>query len=177
MCDSNSDDRIIIPAAQAFEIVSRASKVYVRECPCRALAQKCPRDTWEGCLLFEHAAPDDRQGAKPISTAEALSILKATVERRSIYNLFYTRADRVVTELCNCCTCCCRPLQHMKAEGDYREQLRSEYVAVTDPTLCVGCGTCEDSCFFDARQVEDGTLHLSKERCFGCGRCVEICPE
>lgn len=177
MCESNSNDRIIIPAAQAFEVVGRASQVYVRECPCRALAQNCSRDIWEGCLLFENAAPEDLQGARSISTAEASAILKAAAERNSVYNLFYTHDDRIVTELCNCCTCCCRPLRRMKEAGNYRVQLRSEYVAVTDAALCVGCGACAESCFFEARQVEDGALHLLEERCFGCGRCIESCPE
>ena len=177
MCESNDKDRIIIPPDKALEIAGQANQVYLRECPCRAQAQNCPRDTWEVCLLFESASRDDLRDARLISIGEALSILKATAERRAIYNLFYTRADRIITEICSCCTCCCRPLHRMKEERNYREQLRSEYVAVTDTALCVGCGSCEESCFFAARRVEDGALHLTEEQCFGCGKCIESCPE
>ena len=177
MCESSSEDRIIIPPAKAREITRQADKVYVRECSCRAHAQLCPPDTWEVCLLFESASQDDLREARPISTVEALSILKATADRRVIHNLFYTHTDRIVTEICSCCTCCCRPLHRMKEERNYSEQLRSEYVAVTDTALCVGCGLCEEGCFFEARWVEDGTLHLTEEQCFGCGRCIESCPE
>lgn len=177
MCDSDHEDRLIIPPAQARDIVGQAGKIYVRECLCRSQEQDCPPDTWEVCLLFENAPPDLLQPARPISTGEALSILQITAGRRVIHNLFYFHTSRAVTELCSCCTCCCRPLRHMKTEGNYGEQLRSDYVAVTDPARCTGCGRCEESCFFEARRVEDGVLRLIDERCFGCGRCSESCPE
>lgn len=168
---------MIIPPDKAWEIVSSAGKAYLRECPCRVLAQNCPRDTWEVCLLFENASQEELRGTRPISTAEALSILETAAGRRAIHNLFYTHHGQKVTEICSCCTCCCRPLRRMKAEGNYSTQLRSEYVAVTDPELCIGCGSCEESCFFAARWAEDGTLHLTEEQCFGCGRCIESCTE
>ena len=177
MCEIDTEDRIVIPPAKAREIAGQADKIYVRDCPCRAQRQLCPRDTWEVCLLFESASDEELKGARPISADEALSILEATAERKVIYNLFYTHSGRKVTELCSCCSCCCEPLRRVKEESSYSEQLRSHYVAVTDPTLCVGCGSCEESCFFEARRVENGTLHLKGERCFGCAKCIDSCPE
>jgi Na+-translocating ferredoxin:NAD+ oxidoreductase subunit B len=177
MCDSDHEDRLIIPPAQAREVVRRGGKVYVRECPCRVLAQNCPRDTWEVCLLFEDASQGYLQNARSISTDEALSILQTIAARRAICNLFYTHTNRAVTEICSCCTCCCRPLRRIKDEKNYGKLLRSEYVVVTDPDLCTGCGLCEESCFFEARHVEEGALRLMDERCFGCGRCIASCPE
>lgn len=177
MCESPDEDRMIIPPAEALTIVGGAGKVYLRTCVCRAQEQLCPPDTWEVCLLFESAPPDKIREARPITTEEALTILKTTAEQRAIYNLFYTHSDRRVTELCSCCACCCHPLYRMQKEGNYREQIRSEYVAVTDSALCVGCGACEESCFFGARRIENGRLHLVDERCFGCGKCIDSCPE
>jgi ferredoxin len=177
MCESNSEARIIIPPSKALKITRQARKAYVRECVCRAQEQHCPRDTWEVCLLFENAPQDKLKDARPMAIDEALLILKTTAERTAIYNLFYTHTDRRVTEICSCCTCCCHPLRRMKDEGNYGEQLRSEYVAVTDAAACVGCGLCQDSCFFDARWIENNTLYLAGERCFGCGKCVGACPE
>jgi electron transport complex protein RnfB len=55
--------------------------------------------------------------------------------------------------------------------------LCSGYVAITDEALCTGCGSCLESCFFEARRLEDGALHVMDERCFGCGRCLASCPE
>ena len=177
MCESDTEDRLVIPPAIAREIVSQAAKVYVRDCPCRVEMQRCPQDTGEVCLLFENASSDERRETRPISAAEAASILAATAERKVIYNLFYRHTSRQVTELCSCCTCCCEPLRQLKEEGNYGEQLRTDYVAVTDPARCVACGLCEESCFFGARRAENGTLHLDDERCFGCGKCIDSCPE
>ncbi len=177
MSETETTRRLIIPPEEAERLVARAAKVYLRECPCRMDMRVCPREKWEVCLLFEHAPESDRQRAKAIAADEAVRIVRKTTERGDIHQLFYYQAGARPYELCNCCTCCCFPLREAKEKGDYTEQLRSGYVAVTDAELCAGCGSCLDSCFFEARQMADATPHLIDERCFGCGRCVADCPE
>jgi ferredoxin len=139
--------------------------------------QVCPREKWEVCMLFEHASAEDRQKARLITAEEAVRIVKLTSERGDIHQLFYFQDGARPYEMCNCCTCCCFPLREAKEKANYAEQLRSGYVAVTDAELCNGCGLCLDSCFFEARQLEDGFVELIDERCFGCGRCLLDCPE
>jgi ferredoxin len=170
-------DHVIVPPVEAREMVKRAGKVYLRDCPCRVREQVCPPDTWEVCLLFEGAAEEDLRDARLIRQEEALALLEDSANRGLINQVFYTRAERRVTEICNCCTCCCLPLREMKEQGAYGECRRSDYVAVTDVDLCVGCGMCEEPCFFEARWVEGGVVNLVDERCFGCGRCLASCPE
>jgi electron transport complex protein RnfB len=177
MDETESVDHIIIPPAVALEIVASASELTLRNCPCRAREGACPPETWEVCLLSAHAPQDDLQDGRPVTTEEALAVLRTTAERGAIYQLFYTQTTRRVTELCSCCRCCCFPLRRMKEHGDYAAQPRSPYLAVTDATLCTACGVCEESCLFEARHVDEGVLHLEAERCFGCGRCVADCPE
>ena len=56
-------------------------------------------------------------------------------------------------------------------------------VAVIDPQLCQGCGTCEQVCRFDAIIVpsltKPGTegYHVDPIACDGCAACVYQCPE
>jgi ferredoxin len=171
-------NRLIIPPAEAEKLVTQAKQVYLRECPCRLKIAACPREKWEVCLLFEHASEENRRQAKPISKAEAIRIVRMTSERGNIHQVFYFQEGERPYELCNCCTCCCRPLQEARDKGDgYQDQLHCGYVAVTDAGLCTGCGLCLESCFFEARQLTDRGVQLVDKLCFGCGRCLSVCPE
>jgi electron transport complex protein RnfB len=177
MSDPVTVNRLIIPPEEAEKLVAQASPVYLRECPCRSQVQTCPRNKWEVCLLFEHASEQDRRQARVITPDEAASIVRMTTARGDIHQVFYFQAGARPYELCNCCTCCCFPLREAKEKGDYAHELHTGYLAITDAQLCTGCGSCLESCFFEARQLEDDVLHLLDERCFGCGRCVASCPQ
>ncbi|MFB0538359.1 MAG: hydrogenase iron-sulfur subunit, partial [Anaerolineae bacterium] len=54
-------------------------------------------------------------------------------------------------------------------------------VAVVDERLCAGCGTCVETCAFQAINLERGEGVLSTARiapllCKGCGNCAAACP-
>ncbi|MDU2585143.1 MAG: 4Fe-4S binding protein, partial [Anaerococcus prevotii] len=42
---------------------------------------------------------------------------------------------------------------------------------------CVGCGSCEKVCPFDAIHVKDGVALVDREKCVACGKCVDTCPK
>lgn len=42
---------------------------------------------------------------------------------------------------------------------------------------CMGLGSCERACPFDAIHVVDGVAYVEKEKCVACGKCVAICPK
>jgi ferredoxin len=177
VCESDEVERIIVPPVVAQQIVNQTNKIYLRKCPCRVSKGLCPTEIWEVCLLFEDAPHDDLLEGRPITQQEAFSILQRMAERKAIHNLFYHHETGAIAELCSCCTCCCEPLHHLKEKGNYAEQQRTGYIAITDESLCNGCGECLDSCYFEARQLNDGAISLLNDRCFGCGRCVGVCPQ
>lgn len=41
---------------------------------------------------------------------------------------------------------------------------------------CIGCGLCVETCPFDALTLENGIVIVSPERCTDCGACVKVCP-
>jgi heterodisulfide reductase subunit A-like polyferredoxin len=53
----------------------------------------------------------------------------------------------------------------------------SGYVATVDGDICIGCGTCEDICQFDAIYISSDVAVVDVEVCMGCGICVEKCEQ
>ena len=73
-----------------------------------------------------------------------------------------------------------------KAKNDY------EYVGIKDCKMatvlpgggpkscnfgCMGYGTCESVCQFDAIHVKNGIASVDVTKCTGCGQCVKNCPK
>jgi len=45
------------------------------------------------------------------------------------------------------------------------------------PYGCIGLGTCEEACPFDAIKIGDNGLPvIDEDKCTGCGICVRVCP-
>lgn len=42
---------------------------------------------------------------------------------------------------------------------------------------CLGCGTCQDVCAFDAIDMVNGLAVINKENCTSCNKCIDICPK
>lgn len=42
---------------------------------------------------------------------------------------------------------------------------------------CLGCGTCQDVCGFNAIDMINGIAVVNKENCTACNKCIEICPK
>ena len=41
---------------------------------------------------------------------------------------------------------------------------------------CLGLGSCEKACPFDAIHVIDGVAKVDEEKCKACSKCVDVCP-
>ena len=53
---------------------------------------------------------------------------------------------------------------------------RSPAAALSCAYGCLGLGSCEKACPFDAIHVIDGVAVVDEEKCKACGKCVDICP-
>lgn len=42
---------------------------------------------------------------------------------------------------------------------------------------CLGFGTCEKVCPFDAIRTVDGIAVIDRDKCTACGKCIEVCPK
>ncbi|MBQ0071763.1 MAG: 4Fe-4S binding protein [Spirochaetales bacterium] len=44
-----------------------------------------------------------------------------------------------------------------------------------DPEKCIGCGRCQDVCWYKGIEVTDRKAHKT-DACIGCGYCFQVCP-
>jgi MinD superfamily P-loop ATPase len=59
-----------------------------------------------------------------------------------------------------------------------KEEFKGLKVAFMDKTLCTECGTCEETCRFNAVALtEESGYAVNPARCEGCGACVFVCPQ
>jgi len=46
-----------------------------------------------------------------------------------------------------------------------------------DRDRCTGCGICVEACPNEAIKIQDGFAHILTEHCAECGTCAEVCPQ
>ncbi len=49
-------------------------------------------------------------------------------------------------------------------------------IAVIDEDVCLKCGTCKQTCRFDAIKIDDGAFRVDPFACEGCSACMYQCP-
>jgi NAD-dependent dihydropyrimidine dehydrogenase PreA subunit len=48
--------------------------------------------------------------------------------------------------------------------------------AKVDKDKCAGCGPCVESCPVEAIKIEDNLAIVDGDTCIDCGACVDACP-
>jgi ferredoxin len=170
----------IIPYPVARDLVLKGPPdVAIYECACRH-AQPNPCKPTQVCMVVGQPFVDfilehNPQSGHRLTQAEAIDLLEAEHERGHVHSAWFKDAmlDRFYA-ICNCCKCCCGGIKAMTKHG-IPMMAPSGYVAQVDETLCSACTTCEDTCPFEAIQV-DATAVVKWEACMGCGVCVDSCP-
>jgi electron transport complex protein RnfB len=165
----------ILPYDDVRSLILSAKVFNVNDCICRQqqkeLGHACDYPS-RYCLNFSQVDRLARPG--DISQQEALEILDRTEE----IGLVHTVANVVegVFYVCNCCGCCCGILRAITEFGLQDSVASANYIAVIDPILCAGCGTCIQRCQVKAISDQDGISVVQRDHCIGCGLCVTGCP-
>ena len=172
-------DLEIFPYEHATELVENAKSWGVRDCICRVqqrlIGKGCDHPI-ENCLVFApiEGAFDHSQVDRALTKEEALQILREAEEAGLVHSTGNYRDHHYY--ICNCCTCCCGILRSVAEFGVPATAVRSDFYAVVDAELCIGCEDCLKRCQFGALSVPDDVCVVDDSRCVGCGLCATVCP-
>lgn len=178
----------ILPMKVVHDFIDKSDiHVIMDRCGCR-LARKCQHFTNEiGCLFMGETALHLPHG---VSRRVSREVAHAHVERAAEVGLvpitgkirvdnfiFLTPDKNKLLSVCFCCHCCCMMTALKYIPGHYLDNvmtpLESLVIEVTDE--CKGCGTCLETCGFDAITIQNGRA-VHSAQCRGCGRCERFCP-
>ena len=179
-------DDFVVPSQTIEDIINKFDEIAVGYCFCRQrrslLGDDCATSApMLNCFTFGKSARHTvAQGfAKKISRAEALRIMKEAEEAGLVHKAFHpgARETSPETSICNCCKDCCDTFGLWR-NGTMPLINSTYHLAMIDPDLCTGCGTCVDWCPTDAIALDDeGFAERDENACIGCGVCARFCPD
>ena len=171
----------IIPYPRAKDIILKnPDHIVALQCPCRSsLEEACtPLDV---CLIVGEPFASFVRDHHPdksrwITKEEAEGLLESERDRGHVHHAFFKDAmlNRFYA-ICNCCPCCCGAMKSFQRGVPMLTS--SGFVSTSQHGVCIGCGTCVDSCPFGAMVLRNSAISIIEETCMGCGICVSVCPE
>jgi len=177
-----------LPSEIVHQYIDKSNiHVIMNKCGCR-LAGNCQHYTADiGCLFMGETAlnmpagvskrvtPEDAH--KHVDRAISVGLIPMTGKVRVDNFIFLTPDESKLLSVCFCCHCCCMMTSLKHIPGDYLDGIMPPveglHIEVTDD--CVGCGTCIETCGFDAIRIINGRAEHNSQ-CRGCGRCETHCP-
>lgn len=158
------------PPFAILECICRKKKT-IAGTPCQSTDRK------ETCLAVSHTAKMVLKcdAGRSISRDEALAIIEENQKEGLVLQPSNTEKAEFI---CSCCGCCCGMLSIHKKLPIPLDFWATNYIAVVDKTICVGCGKCEKACQVSAVSVDQQNEHaiVNLNRCIGCGVCIGGCP-
>ncbi|MHA1724815.1 MAG: DUF362 domain-containing protein [Promethearchaeota archaeon] len=178
-----------LPIKIIRNFIEKASNILIlNQCGCRKYHGCKDYDVNIGCIYMG----DDIKKIKMLEGKHHLATKEEALEhvQRAVDNGLIPLIGRAMDEavgfgvedtghfmsMCFCCPCCCTNVKNTKygtISINFFRKIEGLKISV-DPDLCTGCGTCLESCVFDALKVDEIAI-IDEEKCMGCGRCEKAC--
>jgi Pyruvate/2-oxoacid:ferredoxin oxidoreductase delta subunit len=175
------DAHAVFPFEMMEELIEKVAVIALVHCPCRTTAQmigkkRCDHPL-ENCIKYDDLAEYliEKEIGKEITQKEALDILRRSEEAGLVH--LVDNAREGIKHTCNCCGCCCWSVGTIRRKRIPRDVLMATYfLRETDKERCIGCGQCVDICPVQAVKMEGDFPVIDKDWCIGCGVCAVPCP-
>lgn len=178
----------ILPRQLLEKLVEQSSThVVMNSCLCRTVevCEEYPLDL--GCLFLGEGAEQIHSSmAHTVSREEALAHINRGMALSLSPTIIHSWFDaavlgidyRKMLGICFCCPCCCTLQSSVTLGPDtFQESVKPiPGIKVEITSDCIGCGTCLDTCTFQAIELHSPAAIITS-KCKACGRCVEICPQ
>ncbi len=179
----------VLDYERATWVAESATDIGIGLCYCRHKMEHLGRSCsapMEICMTFNNTAASlTRHGfSRAIDSVECLDLLQEARDRGLVQ--FGENVQKRVNFICNCCGCCCEAMIAAQRFGHLHPVHTTNYLPVSDPELCTGCGKCVSACPVEAISLVSANdpgkpkrkkARLDEELCLGCGVCVPVCPE
>lgn len=185
----NGGERNVVPSDLIKKVLMRSDKIFLMNfCICRQ-SNKCkdfPHD--HGCIFLGDATEKiPKDYGRYITPEESCDFIDECSRLGLVHIIGRNKLDKVwlnlprkqsMMTICNCCPCCCLWNMVRDIHGSIGSVFtRMDGVTITvDKEKCIGCGICMERCFMKAIKITDGKCELDDSMCRGCGRCTEECP-
>jgi NAD-dependent dihydropyrimidine dehydrogenase PreA subunit len=171
----------VFPFEMMEEVIQKVKVIALVHCPCRATAQLTGRKRCdhplENCIKYDELAEYliGKGIGREITKSEALEVIRKSEEAGLVH--LVDNAREGIKHTCNCCGCCCWSVGTIRRKKIPRDVLMATYfLRETDREKCTGCGQCVEICPVNVIEMEGDFPVVDQQWCIGCGVCAIPCP-
>lgn len=161
----------IMPLNEIIEYLKEnGDTITVIPCDCKSKLERCNFNR-NVCISLGNGinTSADKGLGKNLTLEEGIELLKATDKE----GLMHTAEAH---SICNCCSCCCYPINASLELGHKGKWPKVNYVVKYDESKCIHCKKCEKRCHFKVFSIGKDSAQIDYAKCWGCGLCVNTCP-
>jgi NAD-dependent dihydropyrimidine dehydrogenase PreA subunit len=175
------EQHAVFPFEMMEEVIRKVKVIALVHCPCRATAhligkKRCDHP-FENCIKYDELAEYliEKGIGREITKSEALEVIRKSEEAGLVH--LVDNARQGIKHTCNCCGCCCWSVGTIRRKKIPRDVLMATYfLRETDRERCTGCGQCVDICPVNVIKMEGDFPVVDLQWCIGCGVCAIPCP-
>jgi ferredoxin len=183
-------DSVALPMKLVERLVAKIDEIFLMdECHCAGVKNRESPRLNIGCLAFgPSTARIHPSHGRRVGTEEAVKHVRKAAAAGLVANIAHVWIDALAFQLprfnrllfmCLCDDDQCIYRSFMKQRGPSLDKTYQKLPGLSvqvDPTICIACETCIDSCFVSAITIQ-GKVAVVGDDCKGCGNCVNQCAE